>query len=503
MTSALAYQAEDHTSPNLSNKEIKKLIAESEDLTELNLSILEQQRRYYDASLVKRTRAGFENWVQRMLLRYPDEAARREFAFLLCIYDLKLLPADLDALNRHDPKLVEYLLEGRIVAAVRAVPPEGYGDEYDVADVLMIIATLSRLWIAHDLQMEAAAAHVRIFRPTELPPLDGAPNGIAPVNSSLAVRVSEELELFEEAARLYFREKDKPVPRDCQASFARTGATIFTKRGSYTAIWPSSKNRHLRRDATDTEVKLFRDAGDLEQRANTALVAWRAVHGNNLESYVLYRMSQARALLRQLRSDVSDIRSDTSFSRKPVYKSQGFDPLAKLWLACERAVAWTALIDDRDTAIHDLSPEVLDIAINAARSGRQVGLPAIEHRNKHRAKRLFFLLRCTITRDPRHLPTELLKVTNAVGKTIIAGTREAAEAHQGEPFTFEEIHAHQQSRNVTGERLDPTGAYSHAYTGIGNTFAKEIVRNPTAESDIIAAQAWGSIGWRLGMSSLN
>jgi hypothetical protein len=94
-----------------------------------------------------------------------------------------------------------------------------------------------------------------------------------------------------------------------------------------------------------------------------------------------------------------------------------------------------------------------------------------EHRNKHRAKRLFFLLRCTITRDPRHLPTELLKVTNAVGKTIIAGTREAAEAHRGEPFTFEEIHAHQQSRNVTGERLDPTGAYSHAYTAIGNTFA--------------------------------
>src|SRR5690606_4130106 len=99
------------------------------------------------------------------------------------------------------------------------------------------------------------------------------------------------------------------------------------------------------------EAAVFRDAGDLEQRAKTALVAWRAVHGDHLEDYILQRMTQARWLLRQLRSDVTNIRSDTSISRKPVYKSQGFDPLARLWLACERAMAWAGPIDDSEKAI--------------------------------------------------------------------------------------------------------------------------------------------------------
>jgi len=452
-------------------------------------------------SLVPRTPAGFDNWIQRCLLRVPDEAARLEIADQLCIEDLDLLPGVLKALNLMDPVLVTYLLGGHIVAAVRAVPSEGYGDVFDAADVLGIIATVSRLWIAHDLQMEAAAAHVRIYRPTELPPLDGAPNGKAPLNSSLAVRISDELELFEEAARLYFGDQGKPVPRDCQASFARSSLTIDTDRGNYAITWPSSEDGFTGRDATDAEAKLLRDAGDLEERAKTALIAWRAVHGDNLETYVLQRMTQARTLLRQLRADVSDIRSDKSLSRQPVYKSRAFDPLARLWLACERAVAWTGPIDERDKATCDSEPEVLDLAIKAAQSGKRIELPAIKRHNVHRANQLFFLLRCMVARDPGHLPKGLLAVTDGAGKAITAGTREAAEVHRGEPFTFGEIHAHQQSRNGTGERRDQKEAYSHAYTRIGKVFAKEIARNPTAESNIIAAQAWGTIGWRLGMPS--
>ncbi|MEQ8311122.1 MAG: hypothetical protein RIA72_10540 [Sphingopyxis sp.] len=127
-----------------------------------------------------------------------------------------------------------------------------------------------------------------------------------------------------------------------------------------------------------------------------------------------------------------------------------------------------------------------------------LALPAIKRHNVHLANRLFFLLRCTVTRDPGHLPKGLLAVTNCAGKSMIAGTREAAEVHRGEPFTFEEIHTHQQSRIGTGERRDPKEAYSHAYTRIGKVFAKDFVRNPTGESSIIAEQAWGPIGWRLG-----
>ncbi len=501
LTSTLAYQAEDHAFPKLSKEEIDKLITEKVDLTELELIILEQQRRYYDASLVERTQAGFENWVQRLLLRVPDEAARLEIADLLRIDDLDLLPGVLRALNKHDPQLIKYLLEGRIVAAVRAVPRDGYGDEYDADDVLMIIATVSRLWIAHDLQMEAAAAHVRIYRPTELPPLDGATNGKAPLNSSLAVRISDELELFEEAARLYFGEIDKPLPRACLVSFTRSNAIVDTRLGHYAITWPSVTFRHFGRDATNAEAAVFRNAGDLEQRAKTALVVWRAIHGDDLEAYILQRMMQARALLRQLRADISDIRSNKSLARQPVYKSRDFDPLARLWLACERAVAWTGPINEKDKVVHGPQPEVLDLAIEAVRLGKSVALPAIKRHNVRLANRLFFLLRCTVTRDPGHLPKGLLAVTDCAGKSMIAGTREAAEVHRGEPFTFEEIHTHQQSRIGTGERRDPKEAYSHAYTRIGKVFAKEFARNPTAESSIIAEQAWGPIGWRLGMPS--
>lgn len=501
LTSTLAYQAEDHAFPKLSNEEIKKLLAKKVELTVLDLVILEQQRRYYDASLVERTQAGFDNWIQRCLLRVPDKAARLEIADLLCIDDLDLLASDFDALNVMDPVLVTYLLEGRGVAAACAVPREGYGDKYDAKDVLAIIATVSRLWIAHDLQMEAAAAHVRIYRPTELPPLDGAANGKAPLNASLAVRISDELELFEEAARLYFGEEDKPVPQDFQASFAHHGLIIDTDRGSYAVNWPSWGGLPFGRDATEAEAKPFRDAGDLEQRAKTALVAWRAAHGDDLEAYILQRMMEARALLRQLRSDVNNIRSDKSLSRQPVYKRREFDPLARLWLACERAVAWTGPVNDSEKAVYKPQPEVLDLAIEAVRFGKRVTLPAIKRHNVHRANRLFFLLRCTVTRDPGHLPKGLLAVTDSAGNAIIAGTREIAEAHRGEPFTFEEIHAHQQSRIGTGERRDPKEAYSHAYTRIGKAFSKEFARNPTTESRIIAEQAWGPIGWRLGMPS--
>ena len=384
---------------------------------------------------------------------------------------------------------------------MRAVPHDGYGDEYDAKDVLAIIATVSRLWIAHDLQMEAAAANVRIYRPTELPPLDGAANGKAPLNASLAVRISDELELFEEAARLYFGEEDKPVPQDFQASFAHHGLIIDTDRGSYAVSWPSWGGLPFGRDATEAEAKPFRDAGDLEQRAKTALVVWRAAHGDDLDAFILQRMMEARALLRQLRSDISDIRSNKSLARKPVYKSRDFDPLARLWLACERAVAWTGPINEKDKVVHGPQPEVLDLAIEAVRLGKPVALPAIKRHNVHRANHLFFLLRCTVTRDPGHLPKGLLAVTDGAGNAMIAGTREIAEAHRGEPFTFEEIHAHQQSRIGTGERRDPKEAYSHAYTRIGKAFAKEFARNPTTESSIIAEQAWGPIGWRLGMPS--
>jgi len=497
MTSTLAYQADEHGYPDLPPEQIKKLIAETDDLTQFNLITVETQRRYYNASQVERTPAGFKRWVQRCLLRIPNNTARREIAELLCIDEPKLIPADLVALNEQDPGLVTKLLEGRIAAAARAIPPEGYGDEFDADEVRAIIATVSRLWIAHDLQLEAAAAHVRIFRPTECSPLDGAPCAQPPRNSSIAVRIANELKLFEEAARLYFGEIDKPLPRACLASITRANATVDTRLGHYAITWPSATFRHFGRDATDAEAAVFRSAGDLVQRGQLMLSIWRAAHGDDLENYIRQRMTQGRALLRRLRADVGGVRANKSLAGQFSYTSRGFDPLARLWLACERAVAWAGPVDTGEKRIDRALPQVLDEAIRAAQSGQEIGLPAIKLHNVNLANRLFFVLRCMVTGDPFHLPKGLRKVTNAAGETITAGTREAAEAHRGEAFTFYEIHRHQQSLYGKKNARNSKETYSHAFTTDGKTFAKDHHRNPTFESAQIMEQAWGTISWRL------
>lgn len=497
MTSTLAYQADEHGYPDLPPEQIKKLVAETDDLTQLNLITVETQRRYYSASHVERTQTGFARWVQRCLLRTRNNTARCEIAELLCIYEPNLIPADLVALNDLDPDLVTKLLEGRIAGAARAIPPEGYADAFDADEVRAIIATISRLWIAHDLQLEAAAAHVRIFRPTECTPLDGTPGAQPPRNSSIAVRIASELKLFEEAARLYFGEIDKPLPRACLASITWSNATVDTRLGHYAVTWPSATFRHFARDATDAEAAVFRSAGDLVQRAQLMLSIWRAAHGDDLEDYIRQRMTQGRALLRRLRADVGGVRANKSLAGQFAYTSRGFDPLARLWLACERAVAWTGPIDTGEYANKRALPQVLDKAISAAQSGQQIGLPAIKKHNVNLANQLFFVLRCMVTGDPFHLPKGMRRVTNAAGETITAGTREAAEAHRGKAFTFYEIHRHQQSLYGKKKTRNPKETYSHAFTTDGKAFARDHHRNPTFESEQIMGQAWGTIGWRL------
>ncbi len=497
MTSILAYQADEYGCPDLTPEQIKKLITETGDLNQFDLITLETQRRYYNASHVERTHKGFKRWIERCLLHIPSNTARLEIAELLCIDKPDLTAAVLVMLNDQDPNLVTKLLEGRISAAARAIPSENYGDALDEHDVREIIVAVSRLWIAHDLQLEAAAAHVRIFRPTECSPLDGAHNGKAPRNSAIAVRISNELKLFEEAARLYFGEKDKPLPRACLASFTRSNATVDTRLGHYAITWPSVTFRHFGRDATNAEAAVFRDADNLEQRAQIMLSIWRAAHGDDLEDYIRQRMIQGRALLRRLRSDTDRIRADETLSDQPTYKGRGLDPLIRLWLACERAVAWTGPIDTGEKAIDRAIPQVLDSAICAVQSGQQVGLPAIKKHNVKLANRLFFVLRCIITRDPYHLPKGLRKVTNAAGETITAGTRQDAEAHRGKEFTFHEIQRHQRLRNGKGNKRNSKGVYDHGFTTDSNDFTREHLRNPTFESTQIVEQAWGTISWRL------
>jgi hypothetical protein len=60
--------------------------------------------------------------------------------------------------------------------------------------------------------MEAAAAFVRIFRPTGSDVLDGDYNGKAPINRTIVNSMTHDADLFDETARHYFGEPASKRP---------------------------------------------------------------------------------------------------------------------------------------------------------------------------------------------------------------------------------------------------------------------------------------------------
>lgn len=348
-----------------------------------------------------------------------------------------------------------------------------------------------------DLQMEAAAAHVRLFRPTGCEIMDGAFNGVVRRQGSVALSFDADLTLFETAARLYFEDLCQDVPESFRFDEQEPQrATITAPSASLVVSLSTDPFLPFRRDATEAEAAPFRTPGlDLEQRARIALSCWRAAHGERFEAWLNARLRQARVNMRALRVELNAIRKDASRRNQHAHVLKGAHPLVRLWLACERAVAWTGPADHGERAVDRMSPEPLDLAIREARCNRSVAEPRIAKHNVHRARELFFALRCTIVRDPRHFAEGLLDVTLDTGQAISASTREAAEQRRGAAYGFDEIYAHQLSRMKTernGEEI-----FSHGYTRPANAFMKAHRRKSTKDSRAVVEHAWGTIDWRL------
>jgi hypothetical protein len=497
MTSTLAHEASALGKCNRDPHEIRELLMGDGDLSQFDLATSEHQRLYYDASKVKRTEAGLGRWVQRRLLKGYDAAARDEIATQLKIEDLDMLAQDLVDLNGYAPDVVTKLLEGRVGEAALLVAADGYGDkpESDLTfdDVMTLIGKVARLWIANDLQMEAAAAFVRIFRPTGSNILDGVYYGKAPINRTVVNSIMGDVELFEKTARLYFGELEGKRRKAILAQVATpSSAVAVIASPSFVLAQPYATIRKVGRDATLEEVAEIRNAGDLEVRAQVAYALWRQKHAGELEEFIRYWMERGRFEVQRLRQTLERLEGDESKIRQPVFKRDANDPLVRLWLACERAVAWTEIAPRKP----------LEGAIEAVRGNREVNLPRLSPRsalNVRRANRLFFVLRCAVARDPNHLPKGLCSVVTADGAVKVAANRHDAEAVRGEPFTFAEIQAFQESRMPKGSERNSKEIYSHDYTTPGRKLAAEHRAHPTPESKAIDEQAWGTLLWRLGV----
>ncbi len=488
-------QVDEFESGELNALDISSRLYDDDSLTAFDKRVLESQRRIYNASHLPRAEKPLLRWAERRILRQGDPVARNCIADRLGIVDLDDTVDALVEFNACDPAFVTDLLEGRLGSAIARVPNCGYpGIGWACDDILRIVEQVARLWIANDLQLEAAAAHVRLFRPTGLPLLDGWHGSQPPKQGGIATIISNELALFEEAARLYYGEKGEPLPSFAHTPSGTAGRSTLSLGGSTLSInWPSMRVRHFGREANESEAKPFRDHG-LEPTAKILLALWRAEHGCELENHLRRRMDQARAQLRKLRSELDAIQHSRSLRGQRACNRHGLHPLARLWLACERAVAWAGGIAQSKTGDADDALDFLERAVRLARQGAVATQLRIHRHNGMDARQLFFVLRCMIVKDPMHLPTSLLRVSLPSGQTVEATTREQAEELRGVPFTFAEIWAHQIDRMGPRNSLE---VFSHPFTATANDYLRQHRKRPTAESDAVHLHAWGTIAWRL------
>lgn len=499
-------QSETSGQPGIEEAELARLLIDAVDLRDFDQRTLESNRRLYDASRLQMTPEALRRRADTLILRGNDEDARERVADCLGIAEVNETIALLIDLKERDADLVRLLMEGRIGSAIRQVPVRGYpgkafDDNWTVESVLAIIACVLRWWIAHDLQLEAAATHVRIFRSTGCDVLDRTATGLPITQAALIARIMEEIALYEAVARLFYGEALKPEGgnRKAKADAPSVRATIAAENTVLSIRWPSC----LQYGHAVTREQAAFIPGSLLLRAQLMLSIWRRAHGAKLEEVIHFRMTDARWRMQKLRRELDAIMADPSLRRQRALVQKGTAPLTRLWLACLNAVRWTDAIRAPKVArarigwdFTDHHPDFVDQAIMHVRKGEKLTLPKLGDHHRDVARELFFALRCAIVRDPEHLPSGLTVQTEA-GQAVPARWRDHAERLCGSPLSFAKIYAHVEKRHAAGGLRNSKEVLSHAFVTPANAFLKAHANAPTAESIRIIKQAAGTAHWRL------
>ena len=381
----------------------------------------------------------------------------------LGIEDPRGLAEVLVELGSLDRQLFDHCVSGHFKDAIRRVPGSGYAsscgtNDWPVEDVLNVIDHLLRYWLLDQLHGEALKCGERIYHPTGCDALDGGFTGSAPRMGAIAARIDRELQLLEKVSEFYHRDL-RSQKRSLNEANDVVG-TLLVFRTSVAVCNSSAFAVSLcryGRPASVEETAFLRDLG-LEAVAKWELDRLRREHGDQLEAIIEARMDFARRKMGQLRGEIDAIRNGGG--RQRAYTRFGITPLARLWLACEAAVAWSL-----PGKLGEKSP--LTLAVKGIRAGGSVRRPKPHKSNVRKIRELFYALRCTTVQDPDHLPETLREVTLPGGQKKIGGTHSNVVRMRG-TITFEEIWAECEA----GDTHMGREAFSTRFSGEANRFLK-------------------------------
>ena len=411
------------------------------------------------------SKGAFLETLERMMDPGRDAHAMEVKGDALGIVEAELMAEDMIQIGSLDRHLFNLCVTGRFCEAIRFAPCSGYetlwgSNDWTLDDILNVIDHLARYWILDGLHDAARECHERIFHPTGCDVLDGEFTGSAPRMGGIAGRIDWELKVFEKVDKIYRRDlrTDERNPNEAEDA-ARCLLVFGTPTAKCTISAPSVALRGYGRPAGVKETDFLRDLGR-EAVAKRELERLRAEYGGQLETYLEARMDFARRKTTQLRREIDAIRNSRSRACRRAYTRLGITPLARLWLACEAAVAWALPVK-----LDHKSP--LTLAVEGMRKGRSVRRPKPHKNNVRQVRNLFYALRCTTVQDPSHLPDTLRETTLPKGQKVIRGTHSNVVRVQG-AITFSEIWAEFEARDThKGREAGSTG-----FTREANAFRK-------------------------------
>ena len=351
------------------------------------------------------------------------------------ITDIEATAEDLLEIASLDRNMFRLCVLGRFAEAIRSIKPQGYHDAmgfelWSVSTVLDLVDCLIRYWIADALEVEARKCSNRIFSPTGCEMLDfGDPTKTAGMRA-IAKRLRRQLDVAEKVFEIYHRDlRFGGQELKSADEWMRSSLSFRTPNTSCTITAPSALLYCYGRSASEKETQFLRDVG-IEAIAQAELKRLRKEHGDQLEAIIEARLDWARRKVAKLYREIDAILDADSGVCRRAYDRWGISPQARLWWACQAAIAWAwPARTDIDTP--------LDRAVKAIRRGDTIRRPRPHPDNVTRANKLFFALRCTTVQDPEHLPVSLREtdapaLTNGAASIVQLRRR---------GFTFEEIWA--------------------------------------------------------------